>query len=94
MGVIEESCAEPDSTGLDHEINVNDIGNLNGEGLPSKSKYVQFEDEDELSRLKALATDVREQDDLERDVGRQVCYTFRVHAVNSFNWSYRRSIYS
>jgi len=28
--------------------------------------------EDEASRLRALATDVRDQDDLERDVGRQV----------------------
>ncbi len=28
--------------------------------------------EDEASRLRALATDVRDQDELERDVGRQV----------------------
>ena len=94
MGVVEEPCAEPDETGPDNEINVNKIGNLEDEGLPSKSKYAQFEEEDELSRLKALATDVREQDDLERDVGRQVCYTLQICAVNSFDWSHRRSIYS
>lgn len=76
MAVIEESCAEPDKTAPDHEINMDETGNLNDEGLPSKSKHTQFEEEDELSRLKALATDVREQDDLERDVGRQVCYNF------------------
>ena len=28
---------------------------------------------DEASRLRALATDIRDQDELERDVGRQVC---------------------
>ena len=30
------------------------------------------EGEDEATRLRALATDVRNQDDLERDIGRQV----------------------
>ena len=32
---------------------------------------IEMEGEDEASRLRALATDVRDQDDLERDVGRQ-----------------------
>lgn len=31
--------------------------------------------EDESSRLKALTTEVRDQDDLERDIGRQVSET-------------------
>lgn len=34
--------------------------------------------EDESSRLKALTTEVRDQDDLERDIGRQVSETDQV----------------
>lgn len=34
--------------------------------------------EDESSRLKALTTEVRDQDDLERDIGRQVSETAQV----------------
>lgn len=41
-------------------------GNINTEG------------EDESSRLKALTTEVRDQDDLERDIGRQVSETYHV----------------
>ena len=41
-------------------------GNINTQG------------EDESSRLKALTTEVRDQDDLERDVGRQVSETYHV----------------
>ena len=33
---------------------------------------VDLQGGDEASRLRALATDVRDQDDLERDIGRQV----------------------
>ncbi len=33
---------------------------------------IKIQGEDEASRLRALATDVRDQDDLERDIGRQV----------------------
>lgn len=33
---------------------------------------MNVEREDEATRLRALATDVRNQDDLERDIGRQV----------------------
>lgn len=33
---------------------------------------MNVEGEDEATRLRALATDVRNQDDLERDIGRQV----------------------
>lgn len=41
-------------------------GNINTQG------------EDESSRLKALTTEVRDQDDLERDIGRQVSETYHV----------------
>lgn len=41
-------------------------GNINTQG------------EDETSRLKALTTEVRDQDDLERDIGRQVSETDHV----------------
>ena len=34
--------------------------------------YTKAEGQDEASRLKALTTDMRDQDDLERDIGRQV----------------------
>ncbi len=37
--------------------------------------HTKAEDQDEASRLKALTTDVRNQDDLERDIGRQVRQT-------------------
>lgn len=35
-------------------------------------KELVVEEDTETSRLKGLATDVRDQDDLERDIGRQV----------------------
>ena len=38
----------------------------------AEAKDANVEGEDEASRLRALAADVRDQDDLERDVGRQV----------------------
>lgn len=41
-------------------------GNINTQG------------EDESSRLKALTTEVRDQDDLERDIGRQVSETDQI----------------
>lgn len=87
---MEESRTEHDENKLDDEIKMNEIQgdkiqvngiqanetcNLNDGGSPSKSQDADLEDEEELSRLKALATDVREQVDLERDVGRRVCYT-------------------
>lgn len=42
------------------------------EGPSSGVGDVDLHGGDEISRLRALATDVRDQDDLERDVGRQV----------------------
>lgn len=42
------------------------VGNITAQG------------EDESSRLKALTTEVRDQDDLERDIGRQVSETAQV----------------
>ena len=38
----------------------------------TKNRQINEEGEDEANRLRALATDVRNQDDLERDIGRQV----------------------
>lgn len=38
----------------------------------TESGQTNVEGEDEATRLRALATDVRNQDDLERDIGRQV----------------------
>ena len=60
---------------------------INGAGSPNrdsiKEEHSSDDDNciadvqgtDEASRLKALATDVRDQDDLERNVGRQVSYS-------------------
>lgn len=45
---------------------------------PAEPKDVGIQGEDEATRLKALAADVRDQDDLERDVGRQVLASSRV----------------
>lgn len=39
---------------------------------PAVVDHVDAQAEDEASRLRSLATDVRDQDDLERDIGRQV----------------------
>ena len=39
---------------------------------PSEAAENDIHGEDEATRLRALAADVRDQDDLERDVGRQV----------------------
>lgn len=44
----------------------------NAEELNEEVSKDHIDGEDEESRLRALATDVRDQDDLERDVGRQV----------------------
>lgn len=60
------------------QIQINKIYSLNSGDSASMSETARFEDMDELSRLKALATGVREQDDLERDVGRQVFETFEL----------------
>lgn len=87
MNVMKQSPVEHDDSRLHDESEVNENqrnsiqanstqGNKtrppNEGGFSSRSKDPNLEDEDELSRLKALATDVREQVDLERDVGRQV----------------------
>ena len=40
-------------------------------GISSQSPDAEVHGEDETTRLRALAADVRDQDDLERDVGRQ-----------------------
>ena len=39
---------------------------------PAEPADIDVHGEDEATRLRALAADVRDQDDLERDVGRQV----------------------
>lgn len=38
----------------------------------ASASYMSIHGKDEASRLKALATEVRDQNDLERDIGRQV----------------------
>lgn len=78
LSIAEKSRTEHDDSKLYDEPKMDEIqGNQtcrpNEGGSPPKSQNPDLEDEDELSRLKALATDVREQVDLERDVGRQVC---------------------
>lgn len=82
MNVMKESCAENEESRFHGEPEMNEVQRnsiqMNKSGLPNegasapKSQDPDVEDEDELSRLKALTTDVREQVDLERDVGRQV----------------------
>ena len=79
MSVIDLSNAEQDAAESHPETQVDATSRLNGgRSPPLKSKNAHLEDEDELSRLRALATDVREQDDLERDVGRQVRDTLKL----------------
>lgn len=56
-----------------------------GDGPPATSKMkleTQPGADDEASRLRSLAADVRDQDDLERAIGRQVCP--RLHASTCF----------
>lgn len=87
MNITEESFAEHDDIRFHDDLNMNEVQrdsmqvNTNdgpSEGASSpKPQDPDGEDEDELSRLKALATDVREQVDLERDVGRQVSYSVK-----------------
>lgn len=60
----------------------------NGEGSNLIIENSDIHGEDEASRLRALATDVRDQDDLERDIGRQVCqsfYTTLIELLTSFH---------
>jgi hypothetical protein len=72
MGIIETHDAERDGIQLQGDMQVKEMNDRDDRVSPSEFRFSQGEEEDELSRLKALATDVREQDDLERDVGRQV----------------------
>jgi hypothetical protein len=72
MGIIETHDAERDGIQPQGEMHVKKTNDRDDRVSPSEFRFSQGEDEDELSRLKALATDIREQDDLERDVGRQV----------------------
>lgn len=50
----------------------------NGKEPTPNTKKSDIQGEDEAYRLRALATDIRDQDDLERDIGRQVCQLFYV----------------
>lgn len=89
MKVMEESYVEHngsrsrDETEMDenqrNSIQVIKSGHPNDGASSPKSQDPDVDDQVELSRLKALATDVREQVDLERDVGRQVCYSIKFH---------------
>ena len=93
MNVMEEPCAENEDSRFHSEPEMNEVQknsiHMNKSGLPKEgasapeSQDPDVEDEEELSRLKALTTDVREQVDLERDVGRQVCYS-----INFMNPTY------
>lgn len=100
MSIMENSRTEQDSSKLHDEpktngtqwnriqangFQVNQTSRPNGGGSPGDSQDPGLQDEDELSRLKALATDVREQVDLERDVGRQVCYMINLMYMTSLN---------
>lgn len=49
----------------------------------SNTANADIQGEDEASRLRALAADVRDQDDLERDIGRQVsCVLYGVFLLH------------
>lgn len=62
-------------------------------GSGSSIGDVDLQGGDEASRLRALATAVRDQDDLERDIGRQVSQPGSyLQAENS--WSFRQISYS
>lgn len=73
-------------TSRDQVINDADGQRMNGDeetsGLHETPSSSLVGGEDEASRLRALATDVRDQDDLERDVGRQV----RSCPWGSYSW--------
>ena len=49
--------------------------NIKGQEPGEQSHIANANGNDEASRLRALATEVRDQDDLERDIGRQVSRT-------------------
>ncbi|KAL8691492.1 MAG: hypothetical protein Q9218_003301 [Villophora microphyllina] len=59
-----------DAKGRDHEAQ-QDENASGGESSIDDPLDVEVKGEDEATRLRALAADVRDQDDLERDVGRQ-----------------------
>lgn len=48
------------------------VEETNGEEFNLDVENSDIQGQDEASRLRALAADVRDQDDLERDIGRQV----------------------
>jgi hypothetical protein len=78
MAIVEESSVGHE---VKHEVKHEDgvqlskTSNRNDGGSPPISKGTQYDNQDELTRLRALATDIREQDDLERNVGLQVYHT-------------------
>lgn len=59
-------------TRLRHEIGPQLLTAPSDADVEDNREMKNVEDTDEVSRLKGLATDVRDQDDLERDIGRQV----------------------
>ena len=67
-----KALANPDEMVSDAGTMQQDEGIAEEEGSNLSDGNIDLQGEDEASRLKALATDVRDQDDLERDIGRQV----------------------
>ena len=58
---------------LDGDGNAEQLPDASTEASPpAEPADLHVHGEDEATRLRALAADVRDQDDLERDVGRQV----------------------
>lgn len=74
MPIVEKSFADQEIK-HQNEFQLNMPSNLNDGESTAMSKDTHHENEDELTRLRALATDIREQGDLERNVGLQVCHT-------------------
>lgn len=67
-----KALARPDEAVSD-AANIEQIeGKIMEEGSNWNNGDMDLQGDDEASRLRALATDVRDQDDLERDIGRQV----------------------
>ena len=57
---------------------ISEIAQSDLENPESSPSHADSLGQDEASRLKDLATEVRDQDDLERDINRQVSYRHRI----------------
>ena len=69
------------------EANFKDFKDTTYQEGPQPWLQTKYDSKDEASRLRGLATELRDQDDLERDVARQVRCKF---SASNLSYTYRR----